>query len=355
MRELVALLLLSWPAPRPPTDDAAACEAWVIEHSRRLANSPQPPAAALGRERPGLADFPTTVWNSLHQALPSPTLSTPQADVERRRAALEGRAPIASAPELVDVARQLEPSLNQVLDAARGSRNRLPKSLELWTTLDKESTPTFLDIQNVIRLSVTRGWVAIASKQLETAIDSCVGSLGLIRALAGNSLVGRMIATAHRRPVRALCLAVARLGTPAEREALATDLRDLRRGWPSFEHTLQEEMVFAQVAFLSEQWPESARADLPPEALYLAAAGRSQNDAASWWTRTRRAIFGRWAGREHCVQFARAVPSVGRGPVAADAALRSLADPSLSAPGRVGWGRPTDLDRTLSPHSRVGR
>ncbi len=345
MLALPPLVLLASPAPLPPTGRGAACEAWLIDHAGRLAESPQQPAAPLGPDRPGLADLPTSTWDSLHKVLPPPNLSAPPTDTERRRAALEGRAPISTAPELIEVAGRLEASLRELLAAARGSRNRLPKNLDIWTTLDSgpDPAPTFMDIQNIIRLSVTRGWVALGSGQIQVAADSCVGSWGLIRSAAGTSLLARMIATANRRPVRALCLEVARLGTKRDREAVASDLDQVSRGWPDFRHTLEEEMVFAEIAFLSERWSDDERSKLPIEARHLAAAGRTWNEAASWPTRVRRAVFGRWAGREYCLQFAHAVAAIEGSPTQAEAALRALAEPRFSW-SLAAWdeGRPTD-------------
>jgi hypothetical protein len=331
MVALLPLLLLAAPA-QPPTDSGASCEAWVIADAQRLAVSPQLIVAPLGPDRPGLADLPMSLWESLHEVLPSPSLFGTPADRERRRAALEGSAPISTAPELIETAQRLDTSLSELLSAARGSRNRLPRSLDIWTTLNSgpDATPTFVDIQNILRLTITRGWVALASNQTRVAADSCVGSWGLIRAVASTSLLGRMIATISRRSTRALCLEAARLATKVQRETLASDLNQVGHGWPDFGHTLEEELVFSEVAFMSDKWSEDQRSKLPTEAQQLAAKGRIRNEEASWLTRARRAIFGGWASRDYCLSFARPIAAMEGTPKEAEAALRSLAQPLFS-------------------------
>jgi len=94
----------------------------------------------------------------------------PEATARRFAAALEGCAPIATAPELVDAAARVEPALRELLAAGAGSGNRLLASLQFWALFDTpDPRPSFLDLQHTLRLALVRGRVALASHEVPTA------------------------------------------------------------------------------------------------------------------------------------------------------------------------------------------
>ena len=317
---LLAILLAIGP---PPTHDGPGCEAWVAQRARELALAPQPPAAPLTVETPGLATFDLAIWTRFSGATPQST----EESGPRFAAAVEGRAPVATAPELVKAAERLEPELHTVLRAARGSQNRLPAGFQVWSVFDdwKEQAST-LDLQAAVRLSLIRGRAALESGETSRALESCIGSLGLLRASAGTSLIGRMVAAAWGPRTRTFCLETARQATPARRQELQAAAAALRIGWPSLANTLEQELVFAQVAFFARYWSDETRTQLPPEALHLMeVVGRKQN-TGSWFHKIRRTLFSRTAGREQCLHAAHGIEAID-GPLApADQALREMGD-----------------------------
>ena len=173
------------------------------------------------------------------------------------------------------------------------------------------------------------GWKALAEGQVETALELCVESWALFRALGGTGLIGQMLAGSQLHQVRALCLAAARRAGPERRQRLQRTLEVIRREWPSFALTLQQELVFAQVAFFSGRWADPEISRLPPAAMKLR-ANAHQDDASDPLGRVRWRIFGGWAGNESCRLLAQAARDAD-GPLdRADASLRAGASRPLS-------------------------
>ena len=316
MGGLLAIILA---AGLPPTDDGAGCEAWAANRAHELAIAAQPSAAALGSDGPGLADVDLRTWTAFVPEVPQSTSESR----DRFAAALDGRAAICTASELVQAAQRVEPQLRTLLTAARGARNTLPASFQLWAVLDSNPSPNSVDLNAAIRLGVARGRDALNSHQFARAIETCVGLLGLVRASAGTSLVGRLVAGAWGTRTRAFCLDTAALVTPAQREELRAALTHLSDGWPDFAHTLGQELVFAQVSLFSRYWSEETRSRRPADAIHLSQAAEKQDHTSSW-QRVRRALFGQWSAREQCLLYARALPLVDAPPSIADPALRTL-------------------------------
>jgi hypothetical protein len=315
-----ALLAIILSAGFPPSDDGGGCESWTATRAGELAAAPQPDAAPLGVEVSGLAELADRIWASFLPAVPSYT----EQNGERFAAALDGRAPMSTAPELVEAARRLEAELGKLLVAARGSQNRLPVSFQIWSVLDRQNpSPSEMDLQAGVRLSLARGWGALQGHNLPRAIEACTGLLGLLRASAGTSVLGRMVSSAWSRRTRDLCLETARRATSSQRDELLLAITRLRSGWPSLAHTLGQELVFAQVALFTSYWSPENRSRLPKEALHLSQAGAKKGEA-SWLRSFRRALFGRWSAREQCLLYARALPLVDSAPQVADPALGNM-------------------------------
>ncbi len=234
---------------------------------------------------------------------------------------------MATAPELVEAAQHLEPELKTLLFAARGSANRLPPSFQLWSIFDDwRLQPSTLNLQTSVRLGLIRGRASLESGDTSRAVETCIGLLGLLRASAGTSLLGRMVAAAWGTRTRALCLDTARQATPAHRQELYSAVRALQSGWPTLAHTLEQELVFAQVAFFARYWSEESRAQLPPGAIHLMRTAGQQQDTGSWLHKVRRTLFSRAAGREQCLVSAHAIEVVDSSPALADPALRAMGE-----------------------------
>jgi hypothetical protein len=307
----------------PPTHDGARCEAWAVRRAGELAEAPQPPAAPLNVQNPGLAALDPAVWTRFKGAIPQSTAE----NGPRFAAAVEGRAPVASAPELVEAAQHLEPELKTLLLAARGSENRLPPSFQLWFIFDDwQLQPSTLDLQTSVRLGLIRGRASLESGDTSRAVETCIGLLGLLRASAGTSLLGRMVAAAWGTRTRVFCLDSARRATPAHRQELHSAVRALQSGWPNLAHTLGQELVFAQVAFFAKYWSEETRTQLPPGAIHLMQTAGQQQDTGSWLHKVRRTLFSRPAGREQCLLSARAIEVADASPALADPALRAMGE-----------------------------
>ena len=324
---LLGIALAAWPLPDPPTEDGAACHAWVVLAANTLAETPQPPVSTLAGASPeGLADLPPEVWTELGSFKRD---SSPAA-VSRRQAVLEGRASLYTAPELIGAATRLEGPIRRVLRASLSGRDQLPASVQNWELFGPDLKPTRLDVRNVLTLGNVLGWKAIAEGQVETALELCVENWALSRALGGTGLIGQMIAVSESSQVRAVCLAAARRAGSERRKRLQRTLELIRRDWPSFALALKQELVFAQVAFFSTRWTDAEVARLPAPALKMRGKARP-DDASTPLDRVRWTVFGGWAGDESCRLLAQAVRDAD-GPLdQADASLRAGATRPLSA------------------------
>jgi hypothetical protein len=323
---LVATIVAAWPLPDPPTDNGAACHAWVELAANTLAETPQPPVSTLAGASPeGLVDLPPDVWAELASFRRD---RSPDA-VSRRQAVLEGRVSLYTAPELVGAATRLERPIRRVLRASLSSRDELPPAVQNWEIFGPGLKPSHLDVMNVIALGNVLGWKAVAEGQIDTALDLCVESWALARALGGTGLIGQMLAVSELLHVRAVCLAAARRAGPEPRRRLQRSLEVIRREWPSLALSLQQELVFAQVAFYSSRWTDAEVARLPPPAMKLRGKAR-QGDAPDpmGWVRWR--VFGGWAADESCRLLAQAARDAD-GPLdQAGASLRAGASRPLS-------------------------
>jgi hypothetical protein len=336
---LVGIVLSAWPLPPPPTDDVAACREWAVKAANVLAVTPQPPVPSLeGASAEGLADVPLEAWNTLETFHPD---KSPEA-LSRRRAVLDGEVPLESAPELVGEAVRLEPIVRRVLSAARSNRDELPRSLQNWSIFVGPRTPTHLTLQNVLLLAN----VLAQRSDPDHGIGICLESWALLRSLGGSGLIGQMVAASQTSRLRTLCLATARLSSPEQRRRLRSGLETVASSWPPLSTTLEQELVFAQVAIFSTRWSDSLVRRLPAVALNLREGARAKDPG--WLTVVRWKLFGGWAGGEACLLLAGAIQSADAPPEVADRALQAggvtpltlrLAKDELGHPSDDTWVR----------------
>jgi hypothetical protein len=132
---LVATVVAAWPLPDPPTEDVAACRAWVVLAANTLAETPQPPVSTLAGAPPeGLADLPGEVWAEMASFRRDPA----PAAASRRQAVLEGKASLYTAPELIGGATRLEGPVRRVLRASLSNRDQLPAPTQNWEIFGPE-------------------------------------------------------------------------------------------------------------------------------------------------------------------------------------------------------------------------
>jgi hypothetical protein len=288
----------------PPVDDRGACRNWTLEAARALLVQPQPRATGLGGVTSGgLSEVPEEVWT----ALASFHHATDGAERQRRRLAVEGKASTATIPEVVNALPKFWGPVERILRASLGPANRLPDSFQLWCLFDCPGHPSIsLTSLAVPLLASVSGWNDLERGRPENARLSCLGLWGFLRADAGaGALVGQLRAERASAALVALCLATAQKLSEPEREELLASLELVEREWPSFSHTLTQELLFMEVRS-SSNWPMALQQSLPSQWRPLSVRQPFDPEPSAWGT-FRATVFGTWAEQEQCLRLGQAV------------------------------------------------
>src|SRR5262249_26089760 len=128
-----------------------------------------------------------------------------------------------------------------------------------------------------------------------------------------------MLAEAILKYVESVCRDAARAANLAELETLETAIARILEGWPTISETLHTEMLFGQLAFFFDQLPDSAKAQLPPEARISL-----PRKEVGWFGRAQWKIFGGWVRRRHLEQMTAMIDAAKLPPKQADAEFERI-------------------------------
>jgi hypothetical protein len=353
------LLSAAQPLAPPPVDDGLSCREWAVDAARTLLKQPQPQATGLlGVTSGGLVDVTDETWKAL-DTFPS---TKDETERQRRRLVQEGRASVSTIPQVLEELPRFEIPTERVLQAGLGPANVLSNSFQLWCSLGCLGSPSIDTASAAVPLLASvSGWSALQLGQSQTGEKNCLGLWGFLRAQAGaGGLLGQMKAANAAPGLVALCLAAAQVLPPVSRKELLTALELVEHEWPTFSHTLVQELVFME-ARRSNSWPPELKRQLPEQWLPLAERQSWEPEMSTWQT-FRSYVFGPWSERHQCLKLARAIRVGDASPTISDPVLLAIGERTLlnklameaeSALGETSWLRLARRYRRLRTNLRM--